>query len=576
VSPAGLLRPLLAQRARRDRLQLALWIVGTGGLALMATSAVGSTFADETERESILRLTIVAPAILIFRGTPNGAGEGEFAVFLILAFLCLMAGLMSTFLAVRHTRGDEELSRAELIAATPAARTLPTVATVVHGVLANLVLAIAVAIGFIASGLDPAGSTVATVVHGVLANLVLAIAVAIGFIASGLDPAGSTVAGLAVGATGVAFLGVGLFAAQLFRTSRSANALSVALVLAAYLVRGLGDALGEASDDGLVRTAAWPSWLSPIGWAQRTEPFAANDLAPLLLSVGTAAVLIAVVFVFQSARDSGASLLPGRSGRATAGPMLRGHVGLAWRLNVGAIVSWAVGAVVAGALATTLTPLVDRIGTDAPAIAETLRQVAGPDASLEEAFTVTFFSMVGILAAAAALQAVMRARLEEAHGTAEPVLATPVPRRAWLSGYTLVGALAILVVLVLSAAGALLGSLASDDPAASAENALQSALAQAPAALVFLGLGLVVLVLAPRLTIPVAWALLAAGAFFGVFGEILGLPDWMHDLSPFSHAPLPVDGEVDWTGGFWMLGIAAAAIALATAAMGRRELTTEG
>jgi len=543
VSPAGLLRPLLAQRARRDRLQLALWIVGTGGLALMATSAVGSTFADETERESILRLTIVAPAILIFRGTPNGAGEGEFAVFLILAFLCLMAGLMSTFLAVRHTRGDEELSRAELIAATPAARTLPTVATVVHGVLANLVLAIAVAIGFIASGLDPAGSTVA---------------------------------GLAVGATGVAFLGVGLFAAQLFRTSRSANALSVALVLAAYLVRGLGDALGEASDDGLVRTAAWPSWLSPIGWAQRTEPFAANDLAPLLLSVGTAAVLIAVVFVFQSARDSGASLLPGRSGRATAGPMLRGHVGLAWRLNVGAIVSWAVGAVVAGALATTLTPLVDRIGTDAPAIAETLRQVAGPDASLEEAFTVTFFSMVGILAAAAALQAVMRARLEEAHGTAEPVLATPVPRRAWLSGYTLVGALAILVVLVLSAAGALLGSLASDDPAASAENALQSALAQAPAALVFLGLGLVVLVLAPRLTIPVAWALLAAGAFFGVFGEILGLPDWMHDLSPFSHAPLPVDGEVDWTGGFWMLGIAAAAIALATAAMGRRELTTEG
>lgn len=543
MSPAGLLRPLLAQRARRDRLQLALWIVGTGGLALMATSAVGSTFADETERESILRLTIVAPAILIFRGTPNGAGEGEFAVFLILAFLCLMAGLMSTFLAVRHTRGDEELSRAELIAATPAARTLPTVATVVHGVLANLVLAIAVAIGFIASGLDPAGSTVA---------------------------------GLAVGATGVAFLGVGLFAAQLFRTSRSANALSVALVLAAYLVRGLGDALGEASDDGLVRTAAWPSWLSPIGWAQRTEPFAANDLAPLLLSVGTAAVLIAVVFVFQSARDSGASLLPGRSGRATAGPMLRGHVGLAWRLNVGAIVSWAVGAVVAGALATTLTPLVDRIGTDAPAIAETLRQVAGPDASLEEAFTVTFFSMVGILAAAAALQAVMRARLEEAHGTAEPVLATPVPRRAWLSGYTLVGALAILVVLVLSAAGALLGSLASDDPAASAENALQSALAQAPAALVFLGLGLVVLVLAPRLTIPVAWALLAAGAFFGVFGEILGLPDWMHDLSPFSHAPLPVDGEVDWTGGFWMLGIAAAAIALATAAMGRRELTTEG
>ncbi|WP_400999895.1 ABC transporter permease [Agromyces sp. GXQ0307] len=543
MTPLALLIPLVAQRARRDRLQLVLWIVGTGGLALMATAAVGSTFGDETERESILRLTIVAPAILIFRGTPNGAGEGEFAVFLILAFLCLMAGLMSTFLAVRHTRADEEQGRAELVAATPAARTLPTVATVVHGVLANLILAIAVAIAFMASGLDAAGSTVT---------------------------------GVAVGATGVAFLGVGLVTAQLFRTSRSANALCVAVVLAAYVVRGLGDALGEASDDGLSRTAAWPSWLSPIGWAQRTEPFDANDLTPLLLSIGLGAVLVGLVFVFQSARDSGASLLPGRAGRATAGPLLHGHVGLAWRLNAGAIASWAVGAVVAGALATTLTPLVDQIGSDAPAIAETLQQVAGPGASLEEAFTVTFFSMVGILAAAAALQAVMRARLEEAHGTAEPVLATPVPRRAWLGGYAVVGALAILVILVLSAGGALLGSLASDDPAASAENALKSALAQAPAALVFLGLGLVVFVLAPRLTIPVSWALLAAGAFFGIFGELLGLPDWLHDLSPFAHAPLPVGGEVDWTGGFWMLGIGAAAIALAVVAMGRRELATDG
>ena len=101
-----LLWPLLAHRIRRDRLQLALWIIGTGALALMATTAVADTFGDRIERESILRLTILAPAILVFRGTPNGAGQGEFTIFLILAFLALLAGLMSAFLAVRHTRGD--------------------------------------------------------------------------------------------------------------------------------------------------------------------------------------------------------------------------------------------------------------------------------------------------------------------------------------------------------------------------------------------------------------------------------------------------------------------------------------
>ncbi|MGR2752159.1 ABC transporter permease [Agromyces arachidis] len=539
----NLLGVLLAHRIRRDRLQLVMWIVGTAALALMATTAVADTFGDRAERESILRLTILAPAILVFRGTPNGAGEGEFAIFLILAFLALLAGLMSTFLAVRHTRGDEEQGRAELVEATGAGRTLPTVATVAHGVLANAALAVAVALAFAVSGLPAAGSAVA---------------------------------GAAVGATGLAFFGVGLVAAQVFRTSRGANAFSVAVVLAAYLVRGLGDALGEASADGLFRTAAWPSWLSPIGWAQRTEPFAANDLAPLLLSVGLAAVLVGLVFAFQSARDSGASILPDAQGRASAGPTLRGSLGLAWRLNAGAVLAWAVGAAVFGTLATTLSPLVDEIGSDAPAIAETLRRFAGETASFEEAFVTTFFTMVGILAAAAALQAVMRARLEEAHGTAEPVLATPVARERWLGDYAAIAAVAVTVVLGLAAAGAVAGAASTDDPGTTIELALRAAVAQLPAALVYLGAVLVLVVVAPRLAIPLGWALLALGAFFGIFGELLGLPEWMHELSPFAHLPVPVGGEVDWTGGAWMLAIAAALVAASVVGMRRRELVTEG
>lgn len=539
----NLLGVLVAHRIRRDRIQLALWILGTAALALMATTAVADTFGDRAERESILRLTILAPAILVFRGTPNGAGEGEFAIFLILAFLALLAGLMSTFLAVRHTRGDEEQGRSELVEATPAGRTLPTVATVVHGGLANAAMGIAVGLAFALSGLP-------------------------------VD--GSAVAGAAVAATGVAFFAVGLVAAQVFRTSRGANAFSVAVVLGAYLVRGMGDALGEASEDGLVRTAAWPSWLSPIGWAQRTEPFAANDLAPLLLSLGVAAALVALVFGFQSARDSGASILPDAQGRAQAGPLLGSSLGLAWRLSAGAVLAWAVGATVFGTLATTMSPLVDEIGSDAPAIAETLRRFAGETATFEEAFVTTFFTMVGILAAAAGLQAVMRARLEEAHGTAEPVLATPVPRERWLGGYAVVAAIAATVVLGLAAVGAVAGAATTDDPGATAELALRAALAQLPAALVYLGAVLLVFVVAPRLTIPLGWALLAFGAFFGIFGELLGLPDWMHELSPFSHVPIPVGGEVDWTGGFWMLAIAAALVAASVVGMRRRELVTEG
>lgn len=539
----NLLGVLLRQRLRRDRVQLALWIVGTAALALMATTAVTTTFGVLAEREGILRLTLVAPAILMFRGTPNGAEAGPFAFFLIFAFLALLAGLMSTFLAVRHTRGDEETGRAELVAATPASRVLPTTATVIHGVLANAVLGLAIALAFIASGLDAAGSFVA---------------------------------GAAVAACGVAFLSIGLVFAQLFRTSRAANGAGVAAVVAAYFVRGIGDAAGEPSDDGLHRTPLWISWLSPIGWGQRTRAFAENDLAPLLLAIAFAAVLIAVVYGFQSARDSGASVLPGFRGRDHAGPVLSSSFGLAWKLNAGAVISWAAGAAVMGALATSLTQLVDQLGSDVPDVAVRLQQMAGADATLEQALTTTFFSVIGILASACALQLIMRARQEEVHGTAETVLATPVPRQRWLGEYGAVAFLGVLVVIAVAVLGAVAGAQSADDPVGLTEDATQAAIAQLPAVLVYLGIGLLLFVLVPRVMIGVAWAALTLGAFFGVFGELLGLPDWVRDLSPFAHSPVPIGDDVDWTGGVWMIAIGLVAIAVAIVAMRRREVVTGG
>ncbi|WP_127792157.1 ABC transporter permease [Agromyces sp. LHK192] len=536
------MRTLLGQRVRRDWLQLLLWIAGTAALAGAAGTAVTTTFADATERAGVLALTATAPAILIFRGTPNGADEGPFAFFLIFAFLALMAGLMSTFLAVRHTRADEEQGRAELVAATPAGRVLPTVATLAHGIGANVLLGLAVAAVFIAGGFDAGGSLTT---------------------------------GAATAASGVAFLGFGLFAAQLFRTSRAANAASVAFVLGAYLVRGIGDATGTYSDDGQHVTPSWVSWLSPIGWAQRTEAFDANDLTPLLLSLGFAAVLVGLVFAFQSARDQGASIFAGGRGRATAGALLSGGTGLAWALNRGAVIAWAVGAVATGLLATALSPLIDQIGTEVPAVAQTLQQL-NPGGSMAQALTATFFSIVGILASAAALQVVIRARQEEAHGTAELILATPLSRLRWLSGYLVIGVVAVTAILASAALGGVVGAQRADDPAQAAGDALEAAAAQFPAALLFLAFGLLLLVFVPRLTIALAWAVLGVLAFLGVFGDLLGLPDWTHDLSPFAHSPVPVGDDVDWSGAFWMLGLAVVGTVAAVAGMRRRELATGG
>ena len=412
--------------------------------------------------------------------------------------------------------------------------------------------------------------------HGVLANVALGLLIALALIANGLDATGSFVWGAAITVSGIAFLAFGLFAAQLFRTSRGANGISVAFVLAAYLLRGIGDAAGTPSDDLLHVTPAWPSWLSPIGYGQFTGAYVENDLTPLLIPLAFAAALIALVFGLQAVRDQGASLLAGRAGRATAGPVLSSSFGLVWRLNTSILLSWTAGAVATGLLATSLSSVVNQAATDTPEVLETLRRAIGSEASIEEAFVAVFYGIVGVLAACCAIQVGIRARQEEAHGTAELVLGTPVPRMRWLLEYWIVGTIVIVIVLAAAALAGIAGAGSASDPESLIPNVLEAAAAQLPACLVFLGLTLLVFAFLPRATIPVGWTAVGVAAILGTWGPILQFPEWLVDLSPFAHSPVPSGGETDWSGGIWMLAIGLAAGAVAVVAMRRRELASGG
>src|SRR5215213_2713254 len=104
----GRLGTLLAQRLRRDRRQLAMWILGTAALAGLTYVGVSDTYGTLQDRQVLLATAIANPVILLFRGLPSGAEEGAFMLFLIFPFLAMTAAFMSTFLAVRHTRTEEE------------------------------------------------------------------------------------------------------------------------------------------------------------------------------------------------------------------------------------------------------------------------------------------------------------------------------------------------------------------------------------------------------------------------------------------------------------------------------------
>ncbi|MFF1876761.1 ABC transporter permease [Leifsonia sp. NPDC058230] len=532
---------LLRQRMRRDRWQLLIWILCIALLALFSASSIQTTYGDAAGRADLVKLAIANPAILILRGLPQGTGLASVTFFEIFTFLALLAGLMSTFLAVRHSRAEEESGRAELVASTPAARILPTVATLTHGVLANVVLAVLTGLGFIAAGLPATGSFVA---------------------------------GAAVGGAGIAFLAVGLLLAQLMMSSRGANGFASAIVVLAYVLRGIGDATGTVTGDGNHMISAWPTWLSPIGWGEQMAAYTANDWRPLLLDLGLAAVLMVIVFALQSVRDSGAGLIPERAGRRDARAALNGPFGLAWRLQWPTILGWTVGGLFTGLLAGSLGSVVSSAVADDPGLANIRTAIgsigSGGSGPLTQVFVAAIFSLAGVLAAACATQVAIRLRQEEAAGAAEVLMSTPLSRVRWLFEFLLVGVIAIVLVLVAAAVAAGLSAVSAGEDASIINDSFAAAAAQLPVGLVYLGVLALVFVVLPRLTIPLAWTLLGLGAFAGIFGGLIGLPDWAHDLSPFSHVPVVV-GTVDWTGGYWMFGIAIVATAAAAALIRRRD-----
>ena len=532
---------LLRQRLRRDRWQLIVWVLVIGLLAAFSAASLSKTYGTAQGRIEVLHLAIANPAILVLRGLPQGTSLAAVTFFEIYTFLALLAGLMSTFLAVRHTRAEEESGRAELVAATEAARITPTVATIAHGLIANILVALAVGLGFIANGLPVYGSFVA---------------------------------GAAVGGAGLAFLAVGLFTSQLMSTSRGANGLAAAVVVLAYFLRGIGDSIGTVKPDGVHMVSAWPTWLSPIGWGEQMDAWGTDNWWPLLLDLAFAAAVIAVVFVLQSQRDTGASLLAERAGRADARPSLNGPLGLAWRLQWGTIVGWAAGGAATGALAGALASVVSSSIANDPTLASMRKALAsigsGGTGSLTQIFITAIFSIVGVLAAACATQVVVRLRQEEAGGTAEVLLATPLSRVRWLLEFMLVGLFAVVIVLVAAGLASAFSAVGAGDSSSMIGASFAAASAQLPVALVYLGVLSLVFVVVPNWSIVIAWAALGLGAFIGIFGAFVGIPDWVHQLSPFTHSPV-VTGTVDWSGGIWMFAIAILATIAAAVLIRRRD-----
>ncbi|HEU0190794.1 MAG TPA: ABC transporter permease [Mycobacterium sp.] len=512
---------------RRDRVVLPLWVlVLSVPVASVYIGSIEKIYPSHADRAELAASIMASPAQRAMYGPVYNDTLGAVGIWKAGIFHLLIA-VAVILTVIRHTRGDEETGRAELIDSTAVGR---------HASLtAALLLAFA-----------------ASTATGVLG--------AASLLTTDVPAAGSLAFGAALACSGLVFTAVAAVTAQLSASARFARGAAFTVLAAAFTLRAVGDA-----GSGTL------SWLSPLGWSLQVRPYAGDHWWVLTLHLTATALLTVLAYRLLAHRDVGSGLIAERPGPGGASRALAGAFGLAWRLDRGALLLWTVGLCLYGLL---IGSVVHGIGDElggGTAARDIVTRLGGTSA-LEQAFIAVAFAMLGMVAAAFAISLTLRIHQEETTQHAETLLAGAVGRIRWLASHLAIAVAGSAAALLLAGLvtglvyGIAAGNVRGKLPAVLGSAAVQLPAVWLPAALTAALFGLL-----PRFT-PVVWGVLAGFVALYLLGSLSGFPQWLLDLEPFGHIPLVGAGEFSATPLVCLLAIDAALITFGVLAFHRRDV----
>jgi len=254
------------------------------------------------------------------------------------------------------------------------------------------------------------------------------------------------------------------------------------------------------------------------------------------------------------------------------GRLLAGPAGLVWRLQRGALAGWAAGFLAGGLAIGVVGNGIGQLVGSSQVIDKAIARIGG-QAALTSAYLAACTSLIGLVAAAYTVSAVLRLRSDEADGRAEPVLAGAVGRLRWGGSYLLAATAGTGVMLLAGGVGMGLGyGLASSATGTQLPRLIGASLAQWPAALCVAGVGAAVIGLVPRWSAPAGWVAVAFCGLVGVLGPPLNLPQAVLDVSPFTHVPKLPGGAFSVEPLLWLTAITLALAAAGLVGLRRRDV----
>ncbi|MDR1969995.1 MAG: hypothetical protein LBQ11_01460 [Candidatus Nomurabacteria bacterium] len=524
---------------RRDRVKLPIWIISTVGFLLYMIPLLRNTYAFAPETlETLYQQFGAVPAGLFLTGPMDMPDFSSLFTLETVLWWGMLIAFMNTLFVIRHTRQNEEMGAQELIMSGRVHRGAGLLATLLVALLMNIVMMLAIGTGMSLLYDSWSGSP-------------------------WLYAAG-------FGGLGFAWAVIAAVLAQLFESTRSANATAAILVGIAFMLRGVGDFLGTVGANDIVQ-AAWPSWLSPFGWVQATRSLTFPDWWPLLMPLVFVIVTIPLAFFMLSKRDVGSGLLPSRAGHARASKFLRTPLGLTVYLQKNIFIGWLAGTLAMVGVIGALVPQMSKVYDSSEELRLMIESMGGRG-ELVSTFLSAMLMIAVLMILAFVIHALSRIRAEEGSGHTENLLATRLSRPKWLFSHlavTLVGA-----TIMLSASG-LVMALAVNGLSEWSVNIwdyVLGALSYWPLVALLAGLYIALFGLLPRAAGLVLWIFYGFVVSMSWIGPLLRVDQWIMDLSPISHMASAPAETVKFAPLLVMIAIATVTVALGSVRWRQRNL----
>lgn len=503
-------------------------VVALAAYAVMEVQVFESMYPDEASRALVAQFG-QDPAMRILVGMPAGTSIGALVVWDGGWMVQMIVGVWAVVTTARLLRGDEDAQRSDLLLVGPV-----RVRTALGAQLAVLLAA----------------------------SAVVGLAVGTAMIAAGTDVLGGVLFGAEVAGFSATYVALTAALSQLLGSRGRVLGSAATALGGAVLLRMIANSADSRS---------WVAWLTPLGWNDRLEPYGGNHWPVLLVPIVVCGSLLTVAVGLRGHRDSGAGMVRARAVERSRDVWLSSPLAFAWRSTLGTLLGWTVGLAALGTVGGAELPSLEKLVAGDPAYAELMAAFGVDVADIALGFVGMLGIMAGLVMALYVTWRVGAARAEEDSQRLEHLLVRPVQRWRWLGGHVLLAAVSVLllagtaVTATWAAAAAVGADLAYDDAMAAVLNTL-------PLVALFLGLGVFLLGIAPRLVVPVGASATMVAYILNLVGPPLDWPDLLVAISPFHHLEMvPVD-PFGATAALVMTALAVALVIAGMVAFQRRDL----